>query len=113
MPRSSRPGTNDYDVDPAAIALAVRNTFVLARSERALADQSLKSLAFPLLGAGRGGLDPAISFAWIWATVVREIRGEAGWEIHFIARRHAAADIILAGLNHSTFAVSGLAEHGE
>jgi O-acetyl-ADP-ribose deacetylase (regulator of RNase III) len=110
---SPRPGTNDYDVDPAAIALAVRNTFVLARSERALADQSLKSLAFPLLGAGRGGLDPAISFAWIWATVVREIRGEAGWEIHFIARRHAAADIILAGLNHSTFAVSGLAEHGE
>ncbi len=96
---SPRPGTNDYDVDPATIALAVRNTFAMARSERALADQRRKSLVFPLLGAGRGGLDPAVSFAWIWATVVREIRQEDGWEIHFVVRRRAAADIILAGLN--------------
>jgi O-acetyl-ADP-ribose deacetylase (regulator of RNase III) len=96
---SPRPGTNDYDVDPATIALAVRNTFATARAERALAGQRRKSLIFPLLGAGRGGLDPAVSFAWIWATVVREIGQEAGWEIHFVARRRAAADIILAGLN--------------
>jgi hypothetical protein len=96
---SPRPGTNDYDVDPAAIALAVRNTFALARSERALADQRPRSLVFPLLGAGRGGLDPAVSFTWIWATMVREIRQEPGWEIHFVVRRRAVADIILAGLN--------------
>ena len=96
---SPRPGTNDYDVDPAAIALAVRNTFVTARSERVLTGQRRRSLVFPLLGAGRGGLDPAVSFAWIWATAVREIRQEADWEIHFVSRRRAVADIILAGLN--------------
>jgi hypothetical protein len=96
---SPRPGTNDYDVDPAAIALAVQRAFALARSERALIGQPSTSLVFPLLGAGRGGLDPGVSFTWIWTTVVREIHQDAGWEIHFVARRRAVADIILAGLN--------------
>lgn len=95
---SPRPGTNDYDVDPAAIALAVRNTFAIARSERDQLSPRLNSLAFPLLGAGRGGLDPAVSFAWIWATMEREISQDGGWEIHFVTRRRATADVIVAGL---------------
>ena len=96
---SPRPGTNDYDVDPAVIALAVRNTFAIAGSERDHFNPRLKSLAFPLLGAGRGGLDPAVSFAWIWATVKREISQDGGWEIHFVTRRRVTADIIIAGLS--------------
>ncbi|MBV9451912.1 MAG: hypothetical protein JO345_39105 [Streptosporangiaceae bacterium] len=97
---SPRLGTNDYDIDPTAIALAVRNTFAIARSERELFRPRLKSLVFPLLGAGRGGLDPAVSFAWIWTTMEREISQDGGWEIHFVTRRRAAADIIVAHLGH-------------
>lgn len=96
---SPRPGTNDYDVDPAAIALAVRNTFAIARLDRELFSPHLKSVVFPLLGAGRGGLDPAVSFAWILTTVEREISQDDSWDIHFLARRRATADVILAGLS--------------
>ena len=96
---SPRPGTNDYDVDPAAIAMAVRNTFAILRSERAQFTPPLKSVVFPLLGAGRGGLDPAVSFAWILTTVEREISQDGSWDIHFVARRRATADVILAGLS--------------
>jgi O-acetyl-ADP-ribose deacetylase (regulator of RNase III) len=96
---SPRPGTNDYDVDPAVIGLAVRNAFAIAKSERDRFRPPLKSLVFPLLGSGRGGLDPAVSFAWIWATVQREISEDAGWDIHFVTRWRATADVILAGLS--------------
>jgi O-acetyl-ADP-ribose deacetylase (regulator of RNase III) len=96
---SPRPGTNDYDVDPAAIAQAVSNTFATARAERDLFSPRLRSLGFPLLGAGRGGLDPAVSFAWIWASIQREIGDDDSWDIHFITRRRAAADIVAAGLS--------------
>lgn len=99
---SPRPGTNDYDIDPTVIALAVRNTFAIARSERELFRPCLKSLVFPLLGAGRGGLDPAVSFAWIRATMEREISQDGSWEIHFVTRRQVAADIIVADLSQGT-----------
>jgi O-acetyl-ADP-ribose deacetylase (regulator of RNase III) len=96
---SPRPGTNDYDVDPSAIAQAVRNTFEIIRSERELFSPQLRSVGFPLLGAGRGGLDRAVSFAWIRTAVEREIRADDRWDIHFITRQRAAADVIVAGLS--------------
>jgi O-acetyl-ADP-ribose deacetylase (regulator of RNase III) len=95
---SPRPGTNDYDVEPTCIAQAVHAVFATARSERELFRPRLNSLGFPLLGAGRGGLDPATSFAWIWAALEREMRGADAWEIHFITRQRSTADVILAGL---------------
>jgi len=93
-----RPGTNDYDVEPTAIANGVRNVLTIARHERQLFDPVLCSLGFPLLGAGRGGLDPATSFTWLWSSLERDIRENGPWEIHFITRKQALADLIVAKL---------------
>lgn len=93
-----RPGTNDYDVEPTAIAAAVRNVLAIARAERQLFDPALRSVGFPLLGAGRGALDPAISFAWIWSSLERDIKENGPWEIHFITRQRSLADLIIAKL---------------
>ena len=98
---SPRPGTNDYDVEPTTIAQAVSNTFALARSERDLFSPRLSSVGFPLLGAGRGGMDPAVSFTWIWSALEREISRDNTWHIHFITRRRATADIIVAGIGQA------------
>jgi hypothetical protein len=92
------PGTNHYDVEPAAIASSVRNVFGLARAERHLFEPALSSLAFPLLGAGRGGLAPATSFTWLWTALEREVRQDGSWEIHFVTRRRSLADLIVAKL---------------
>jgi O-acetyl-ADP-ribose deacetylase (regulator of RNase III) len=70
-------GTNYYDVEPASVATAVRNALALARAEQALFEPALSSIAFPLFGAGRGALDPAVSFAWLWTALERDI-GEYG-----------------------------------
>ena len=96
-----RPGTNDYDVMPVAITRAVQATFALARSERQRFTPALGSLGFPLLGAGRGGLDPATSFAWIWAALEHELLLDNGWAIHFITHQRATAEVIVAGISRS------------
>jgi O-acetyl-ADP-ribose deacetylase (regulator of RNase III) len=106
---SPRPGTNGYDVEPTAIAQAVRNVFALARAERQRFSPALRSLGFPLLGAGRGGLHPATSFVWIWTSLEREIRDGGPWEIHFITRCRPTADLIIAGLAEAGV-ISGLPE---
>jgi len=93
-----RPGTNDYDVEPTSIAQAVHAAFTTARAERDQFRPRLKSLGFPLLGAGRGGLSSAVSFAWIWAAVEREMRADGSWSIHFITHQRAAANAIATGL---------------
>ena len=95
------PGTNDYDVDPACIARAVQSVFAMARAERDLFDPPLRSLGFPLLGAGRGGLTPETSFAWLWAAIQREAGAGDGWTVHFITRRRATADVVVAGVTAS------------
>jgi O-acetyl-ADP-ribose deacetylase (regulator of RNase III) len=96
-----RPGTNDYDVMPTAITQAVHATFAMARSERDRFTPPLGSLGFPLLGAGRGGLDPATSFAWIWAALEREVPRDNTWAIHFITHQRATAEVIAAGISQS------------
>ena len=93
-----RPGTNDYDVEPSAIATGVRNVLTIARSERELFDPPLRTIGFPLLGAGRGGLDPAVSFAWLWPSLERDIRENGPWEIHFISRHLVVAELIATKL---------------
>jgi O-acetyl-ADP-ribose deacetylase (regulator of RNase III) len=95
---SPQPGTNDYDVTPAAITLAVHATFDVARSERGRFSPPLESLVFPLLGAGRGGLDPATSFAWIWAAIEHEMRADNTWKMHFVTHQRTTADVIVAGI---------------
>jgi hypothetical protein len=92
------PGTNHYDIEPAAIVGSVHNVFSLARAERDSFKPALSSLAFPLLGAGRGGLDPVTSFTWLWAALEREARDERPWTIHFVTRRRSSAELIVAKL---------------
>jgi O-acetyl-ADP-ribose deacetylase (regulator of RNase III) len=96
-----RPGTNDYDVIPTAITQAVYAAFAIARNERLRFTPPLKSLGFPLLGAGRGGLEPTSSFAWIWAALEREIPRDNTWAIHFITHQRATAEVIVAGISRS------------
>jgi O-acetyl-ADP-ribose deacetylase (regulator of RNase III) len=93
-----RPGTNEYDVEPTSISQAVHATFAAARAERDQFQPRLTSLGFPLLGAGRGGLPPAVSFTWIWAATERELRADGSWRIHFITHQRTAANAIVAGL---------------
>jgi O-acetyl-ADP-ribose deacetylase (regulator of RNase III) len=70
----------------------------IARAERELSDPAFRSLAFPLLGTGRGGLDPATSFAWLWTALERDMRENGLWEIHFVTHRRALAELIVAKL---------------
>lgn len=98
---SPRPGSNDYDVDPMAIAQGVRNAMAVARSERSLFEPELASIGFPLLGAGRGGLTPETSFAWLWSALERDLADNGPWRIHFITRQRAAADVIVAKLTEA------------
>lgn len=93
-----RPGTNEYDVEPPVLAQAVRRVLATARAERDGYDPPLRSIGWPLLGAGRGGLLPATSFAWLWIALERELAEDGPWDIHFIARRRVAADLIAAKL---------------
>ena len=95
---SPRPGTNEYDVEPTSISQAVHATFAAARAERDHFRPQLTSLGFPLLGAGRGGLPPAVSFTWIWAAAERELRADSSWRIHFITHQRPVANVIVAGL---------------
>jgi O-acetyl-ADP-ribose deacetylase (regulator of RNase III) len=95
---SPRPGTNEYDVEPTSISQAVHAAFAAARAERDQFRPRLTSLGFPLLGAGRGGLAPAVSFTWIWAAVEREMRADSSWRIHFITHQRAAANAIVTGI---------------
>ena len=94
-------GTNHYDVEPASIAIAVRNVLAIAHAEQALFDPPLRSVAFPLFGAGRGALDPAVSFAWLWTALERDISEHGPWEIHFITRRRSLAELIVAKLREA------------
>lgn len=93
-----QPGSNDYDIDPTAIARGVRNVLATARAERGSFTPELSSLGFPLLGAGRGGLAPATSFAWIWSALERDIAENGPWELHFITRRRSVADVVVSKL---------------
>jgi hypothetical protein len=95
------PGTNNYDVDPTAIVSGVRNVFSLARAESESFEPPLSSLAFPLFGAGRGSLDPATSFTWLWTALQREVQDDRSWAIHFITRRRVLAELILSKLSEA------------
>jgi hypothetical protein len=101
---SPRPGTNEYDVEPTSISQAVHAAFAVARAERDQFRPPLTSLGFALLGAGRGGLPPAVSFTWIWAAAERELRADRSWQIHFITHQRAAAQAIVDGLTGAALA---------
>lgn len=97
-----------YRVTPDAVARAVNNVFRLAARERRQVTPPLRSIAFPLFGAGRGGLAPEESFAWLWSSIERNTarRGEpeAGpgtWDLHVITRSARSSSAVLASFGRS------------
>ncbi|MFD5920356.1 hypothetical protein ACFVYP_15635 [Kitasatospora sp. NPDC058201] len=86
-----RPGTNDYDVQPADVTRSVTRALALLGEEHRAFDPPLRSICFPLLGAGRGGLPPETSIAAVWAAVEAELSRGAPWEIHLVVRDAARA----------------------
>ncbi|MET8683790.1 hypothetical protein ABZV77_06200 [Streptomyces sp. NPDC004732] len=89
-----RPETNDYDVQPVDVTRGVARAFALLAEESRAGDRPLTSICLPLLGAGRGGLPPLESFGALWTAVEAELARGADWDVHFVVRRHARADLI-------------------
>lgn len=81
-----RPGTNDYDVDLASIPKAIGACFELGRQER-LRSLPLRSVCFPLFGAGRAGIDPGLSFSRMWPALCQEVAADPSWEVHLCTLR--------------------------
>ncbi|MCX4539673.1 hypothetical protein [Streptomyces sp. NBC_01565] len=93
-----RPGTNDYDVQPADVTRAVTRVFALLAEENGRSADAgrppLRSLCLPLLGAGRGGLTATESFAAVWAAVEAELARGGDWDVHFLVRRPERALLV-------------------
>ncbi|MFI6652851.1 hypothetical protein ACIBI8_35260 [Streptomyces sp. NPDC050529] len=89
-----RPDSNDYDVPPAVVSRSVAAAFALLAQESAEADPPLLSICLPLLGAGRGGLALLESFGAVWPVVEAELARGAPWEVHFVLRSQAKADLV-------------------
>ncbi|MET9730781.1 macro domain-containing protein [Streptomyces sp. NPDC006458] len=89
-----RAGTNDYEVLPADITRAATRVFEVMAEERDGAWPQLRSVCFPLLGAGRGGLPRQVSLDAIWAAVEAEAARGADWEIHVVVRDSRAAELV-------------------
>lgn len=97
-----RAGGSEYEISPETVARAVGNVFRLAEQERSQFEPPLRSIAFPLFGAGRGGLDPAESMSWLWAAVERELNDSAlrRWELHIISQRPRDAQAVIRHFGH-------------
>ncbi|MFF3498563.1 macro domain-containing protein [Streptomyces sp. NPDC003247] len=85
-----------YRVDPQSIATAVAACFARARQERADGHAGLRSLCFPLLGAGRGGLDRRTSAAWLRWAVEDALTADPDWQVHVVTRHPEAARLFEA-----------------
>ncbi|WP_241990529.1 hypothetical protein [Streptomyces sp. AC1-42T] len=86
-----RAGTNDYDVLPADLTRAASRVFALLAEECERFAPPLRSVCFPLIGSGRGGLPYRASAAALWAAVEAELARGADWDVHFVVRSAAAA----------------------
>ncbi|MFF8422217.1 hypothetical protein [Streptomyces sp. NPDC015680] len=89
-----RAGTNDYDVLPAHVTTAVSRTFAVLAEESGKTDPPLRSVCFPLLGSGRGGLPYHVSLGAVWAAVEAELARGADWDVHFVVRTPQAAALV-------------------
>ncbi|MCC3771981.1 macro domain-containing protein [Streptomyces sp. UNOC14_S4] len=81
-----RAGTNDYDVLPADITRATSRVLALLAEERDRHTPPLRSVCFPLLGSGRGGLPYRVSAAAVWSAIEAELARGACWDVHFVVR---------------------------
>ncbi|WP_344462294.1 hypothetical protein [Kitasatospora kazusensis] len=89
-----RAGTNDYDVLPSDVTRAASRVLAVLAEEHERFDPPLRSVCFPLLGSGRGGLPHEVSLAAVWAAVEAELARGAQWEVHFVVRTPEAAALV-------------------
>ncbi|MET9610650.1 hypothetical protein ABZZ17_37160 [Streptomyces sp. NPDC006512] len=89
-----RAGTNDYDVLPADVTRASARALTLLAEEHDRHTPPLRSVCFPLLGSGRGGLPPGVSLTAVWAAVEAELARGARWDVHFVVRDAEAAALV-------------------
>ncbi|AZQ38076.1 hypothetical protein EJ357_35305 [Streptomyces cyaneochromogenes] len=89
-----RAGTNDYDVLSTDVTRAVSRALTLLAEESDRHDPPLRSVCFPLLGSGRGGLPYQVSLSAIWAAVEAELARGACWDVHFVVRAPKAAALV-------------------
>ncbi|MBA6433283.1 Appr-1-p processing protein [Streptomyces sp. GMR22] len=88
------PLDDTYEVRPETIARAVSACFALARAERDRYEPALSSICFPLLGAGRGGLAPAVSATWLRWAIRDELARDARWRVHLVVRSREIAEAV-------------------
>ncbi len=89
-----RAGTNDYDVLQSDVTRATSRALAVLAEEHDRFDPPLRSVCFPLLGSGRGGLPYGVSLAAVWAAVEADAARGAGWDIHFVVRSPEAAALV-------------------
>jgi O-acetyl-ADP-ribose deacetylase (regulator of RNase III) len=89
-----RAGTNDYDVLPADVTRATSRALALLAEEHDRHTPPLRSVCFPLLGSGRGGLPYRVSAAAVWSAVEAELARGARWDVHFVVRTPEAARVV-------------------
>jgi O-acetyl-ADP-ribose deacetylase (regulator of RNase III) len=89
-----RAGTNDYDVLPADVTRAASRALAVLAQEHDRHDPPLRSVCFPLLGSGRGGLPYHVSLAAVWAALEAELARGARWDVHFLVRTPEAAAVV-------------------
>lgn len=88
-----------YETAPAAVAAAVRRVFQLAAAERRTGRTPLRSIALPLLGAGRGGLDARTSAETVVGTLEQVLRADPDWSVHLVTRNPLSARAVIDVLN--------------
>jgi O-acetyl-ADP-ribose deacetylase (regulator of RNase III) len=84
-----------YETAPAAVATAVRRVFQLAAAERRTGRVPLRSVALPLLGAGRGGLDARTSAETVVGTLEQVLRADPDWSVHLVTRNPLSARAVI------------------
>ncbi|MFJ8106735.1 Appr-1-p processing protein [Streptomyces sp. NPDC096132] len=87
------PDGHAYRVDPQHIATAVAACFAQARRERADGPPALRSICFPLLGAGRGGLERRTSAEWLCWAIEDALTADPDWSVHVVTRYPDAARV--------------------
>ncbi|QFQ95544.1 hypothetical protein F9278_04365 [Streptomyces phaeolivaceus] len=84
-----------YETAPAAVAAAVRRVFQLAAAERRTGRVPLRSIALPLLGAGRGGLDARTSAETVVGTLEQVLKADPDWSVHLVTRNPLSARTVI------------------
>lgn len=88
-------GTDDYETTPWVVATAVRRVCALLRTERRETGEPLRSVAFPLLGAGRGGLSARVSTEALLSGLGPALAADPDLSVHLVTRNQRSAAVAL------------------